>query len=85
MRLDLTLLPPMKGWCADSLQNTRDFDGAKCTVSRDKGKPQQFHSAPKDAWVPGLALPAKQCQGVRRSSHFTPWECSSPGLQLPSL
>lgn len=39
MRLDLTLLPPMKGWCADSLQNTRDFDGAKYTVSRDKGKP----------------------------------------------
>lgn len=41
-----------------SLQNTRDFDN-KYIVIRDKGKPQQFHSASEDAWIPGLALPAK--------------------------
>lgn len=49
----------MKGWCADFLQNTRDFDSAKYIVIRDKGKPQQFHSASKDAWIPGLALAAQ--------------------------
>lgn len=57
--LDLTLLPQMKGWCVDSLQNIRGFYSVKYTVIGDKGKPQQFHSASEDAWIPGLPLPAK--------------------------
>lgn len=60
LRLDLTLLPWMKVWCVDSLQNTRGFDSAKYSVIRDKGKPQQFHSASEDAWIPGSALPDKR-------------------------
>lgn len=45
------------------------------TVIRDKGNPQQFHAASEDAWIPGLALPAKWLEGLRRSSHFSPQEC----------